>query len=117
MGDSFQSSPFQALDPISRYLVHDEGSCSACLSTLLVFLQTYYPQLSQYRLQDEKIHIGIGKHLNHLPEGTILIGNCTSKMKKEGYFCSRVPPCGVRNMEFLVAEEKIFRKHFLDKKI
>ena len=72
--------------------VHDEGSCSACLSTLLVFLQDYSPQLLDYRLEDKKIHVGIGKYLNGIPEGTILIGNCTSKMKKKGTFVQGCPP-------------------------
>jgi uncharacterized protein (DUF362 family) len=88
----FNPPPSRLSIPFPDVLVHDEGSCSACLSTLLVFLQTYYPELSQYRLQDEKIHVGIGKHLNHLPEGTILIGNCTSKGKKEGFFVQGCPP-------------------------
>jgi uncharacterized protein (DUF362 family) len=73
-------------------VVHDKGSCSACLSTLLVFLQDYHSQLTDYRLQDGKIHIGIGKHLNDCPEGTILLGNCTSKMKGKGIFVQGCPP-------------------------
>jgi hypothetical protein len=73
-------------------IVHDEGSCSACLSTLLVFLQDYYARLTDYRMEDENIHIGIGKHLNVFPKGTILIGNCTSKMKNRGIFIQGCPP-------------------------
>jgi hypothetical protein len=73
-------------------VVHDKGSCSACLSTLLVFLQDYHSQLTDYRLQDGKIHIGIGKHLSDCPEGTILLGNCTSKMKGKGIFVQGCPP-------------------------
>jgi uncharacterized protein (DUF362 family) len=88
----FNPPPSKLSIPFPDVLVHDEGSCSACLSTLLVFLQTYYPELSQYRLQDEKIHVGIGKHLNLFPKGTILIGNCASKMKGEGVFIQGCPP-------------------------
>ena len=73
-------------------IVHDEGSCSACLSTLLIFLQDYHPLPSNYRLQDRKVHIGIGRHLNTLPEGAILLGNCTSKMKSKGIFVQGCPP-------------------------
>lgn len=73
-------------------VVHDKGSCSACLSTLMLFLQDYHSQLTDYRLQDGKIHIGIGKYLNDCPEGTILLGNCTSKMKGKGVFVQGCPP-------------------------
>ncbi len=72
-------------------VVHDEGSCSACLSTLMLFLQND-PPLTDYRLQDGKIHIGIGKHLTDCPEGTILLGNCASKMKGKGIFVQGCPP-------------------------
>lgn len=73
-------------------VIHDKGSCSACLSTLLVFLQDYHSQLTDYYLKDGKIHIGIGKHLNDFPEGTILLGNCTSKMRGKGIFIQGCPP-------------------------
>ena len=74
-------------------VVHDEGSCSACLSTLLVFLQSYHSQLCEYHPpQDGKIHIGIGKYIDDVPQGIILIGNCTSKAKKEGLFVQGCPP-------------------------
>ena len=73
-------------------IVHDEGSCSACLSTLLVFLQNYHPQLLDRYLKKENIHIGLGKYLNTCPKGTILIGNCTSKLKSKGIFIHGCPP-------------------------
>jgi uncharacterized protein (DUF362 family) len=72
--------------------VYDGGACSACLSTLIVFLKKYHSKLNPYYLDDEKIHIGIGKHLERFPEGTLLIGNCTSKKKKRGIFIKGCPP-------------------------
>jgi uncharacterized protein (DUF362 family) len=103
----FNPPPSKLSIPFPDVFVHDKGSCSACLSTLLVFLQTYYPELSQYRLQDEKIHIGIGKHLNHLPEGTILIGNCTSKGKRESLFVQGCPPVASEIWNFLQKKKNI----------
>lgn len=88
----FALPPSKLSIPFPDVVVYDEGSCSACLSTLLVFLKNYHLQLTDYRLQDEKIHIGIGKHLSTFPKGTILIGNCTSKMKKKGIFVQGCPP-------------------------
>jgi uncharacterized protein (DUF362 family) len=88
----FEPPPSKLSIPFPNVMVHDEGSCSACLSTLLVFLQDYHSRLTDYRLEDENIHIGIGKHLNACPKGTILIGNCTSKMKSKGKFIQGCPP-------------------------
>ena len=88
----FEPPPSKLSIPFPHIIVHDEGSCSACLSTLLVFLQDYHSRLTDYRLEDENIHIGIGKHLNAFPKGTILIGNCASKMKSRGKFILGCPP-------------------------
>jgi len=90
--DPFNPPPSKLSIPFPDIIVHDEGSCSACLSTLLVFLQDYHSLLSNYRLQDKKIHIGIGRHLNTFPKGTILIGNCTLKMRSKGIFAQGCPP-------------------------
>jgi len=90
----FDPPPSKLSIPFPNIVVHDEGSCSACLSTLLVFLQNYYSSLTDYRLQDDNIHIGIGKHLKACPNGTILIGNCTSKIKRRGIFIQGCPPVG-----------------------
>jgi uncharacterized protein (DUF362 family) len=107
----FNPPPSRLSIPFPDIIVHDEGSCSACLSTLLVFLQSYYLQLSDYRLQDRNIHLAIGKHLNHFPKGTILIGNCTSKMKGEGVFVQGCPPVASQIWNTLSRRKN--GKHFL----
>jgi uncharacterized protein (DUF362 family) len=88
----FEPPPRELSIPYPDVKVYDEGSCSACLATLLVFLQNYYSGLSDYHLDDQKIHIGIGKKLKACPKGTILIGNCTAKMKEKGIFVQGCPP-------------------------
>ncbi len=88
----FDSPPSRLSISFPGIVVHDKGSCSACLSTLLLFLQGHHSRLTDYRLEDGKIHIGIGKHLDDCPEGTILLGNCTSKMKGKGIFVQGCPP-------------------------
>ncbi len=88
----FEPPPSRLSIPFPNVMVHDEGSCSACLSTLLVFLQDYHSKLTDYRLEDENIHVGIGKHLETCPRGTILIGNCSSKVKSRGVFIQGCPP-------------------------
>jgi uncharacterized protein (DUF362 family) len=105
----FDPPPLKLSIPFRDIVVHDEGSCSACLSTLLVFLQNYYSQLTDYRLADRKIHVGIGKYLKACPKGTIFIGNCTSKMKAMGIFIQGCPPVASDIFEALEGKEDVER--------
>jgi uncharacterized protein (DUF362 family) len=88
----FEPSPSKFSIPFRDIIVHDEGSCSACLSTLIVFLQSHYSKLGSFHLQDGYIHIGIGKNLEAYPKGTILIGNCTAKVREKEIFVHGCPP-------------------------
>jgi hypothetical protein len=105
----FDPPPFELSIPFPDIVVHDEGSCSACLSTLLVFLQNYHSQLTDYRLPDGNIHVGIGKSLRACPKGTIFIGNCTSKMKAMGIFIQGCPPVASDILEAL-GEKKMLKE-------
>jgi uncharacterized protein (DUF362 family) len=109
----FNPPPSKLSIPFPDIIVHDEGSCSACLSTLLVFLQDYHSLLSNYRLQDKKIHIGIGKHLNTFPKGTILVGNCTSRMRSKGIFVQGCPPVASQIWDTLLKKKRGGEKFFL----
>jgi uncharacterized protein (DUF362 family) len=100
--DPFDLPPSKFSIPFPDVVVYDEGSCSACLSTLLLFLQKYHQQLDDYRLADKKVHIGIGKYLDSCPERTILIGNCTSNIKNRGIFIKGCPPISSEIMRTLV---------------
>ena len=97
----FDPPPTHFSIPFPDVVVYDQGACSACLSTLLVFLQDYYSKLTDYRLPDKKIHIGIGKKMKTCPEGTILIGNCMSRMKGKGIFIQGCPPIASQIMNTL----------------
>ena len=105
----FDPPPTKLSIPFPDIVVHDEGACSACLSTLLVFLQNYHSRLTDYRLGDRNIHVGIGKHLNACPKGTILIGNCTVKMKEMGPFIQGCPPVASDILEALVGKDDVER--------
>ncbi len=87
--------------PFPDVRIYDDGSCSGCLSTLLVFLQEYLVHLDPYRLEDHKIHIGMGKHLKTCPKGSILIGNCVAGLKRNGIFIKGCPPVSSQIMETL----------------
>ncbi|MCP4641757.1 MAG: DUF362 domain-containing protein, partial [bacterium] len=59
--------------------VFDNNSCSACQSTVLLFLKRYRDQLFDYFPDMEHLNLAIGKGEQDLPEGTLCIGNCTKR--------------------------------------
>ncbi|MGB9630218.1 MAG: DUF362 domain-containing protein [Thermodesulfobacteriota bacterium] len=86
-------------------VIHDEGSCSACLSTLLVFLLQEYQKIQKVSNRDGEIHIGIGRYLKNFPNGTLLIGNCTTQFKKRGTFIGGCPPVPSQIMRKLLKRD------------
>jgi uncharacterized protein (DUF362 family) len=97
----FEPPPVRISISYPDVVVYDQGSCSACLSTLLVFLQGQRDCLDEYRLQDDKFHVGIGKYLQEFPERTVLLGNCTQKFKDRGIFIQGCPPVASQILETL----------------
>jgi hypothetical protein len=74
--------------------VLDQSSCSACQSTLLLFLARYKGQIFDYFPSQATIQIAIGKGHADVPENTLLIGNCTSCHREKGIFVPGCPPVG-----------------------
>jgi len=74
--------------------VLDRNSCSACQSTLLLFLQRYGENLAPYIPPGERLKVAIGKGHTSLPDGTLCIGQCTSRLKENGIFVPGCPPVG-----------------------
>jgi len=72
----------------------DKNSCSACQSTLLLFLKRYGDRLFDYFPTDRPVTIAIGKGHSEVPEGTLCIGNCMSRHHARGIFVSGCPPVG-----------------------
>lgn len=70
--------------------VLDENSCSACQSTLLMFLKRYGAILSDYFPKDRPVTIAIGKGHETIEPGTLCLGNCTLPHKG---ICTFVPGC------------------------
>ena len=99
--DPFEPPPARISISYPDVVVYDHGSCSACLSTLMVFLQGQRRRLDDYRLPDDKFHVGIGKYLQEFPEGTVLLGNCTQKFKDRGVFIQGCPPISSQILETL----------------
>jgi uncharacterized protein (DUF362 family) len=74
--------------------VWDNQSCSACQSTLLLFLTRYRQRLFDYFSGEGPVHIAIGRGNTELPEGTLCIGNCTAQQRGGGIFVPGCPPVG-----------------------
>ncbi len=74
--------------------VLDKNSCSACQSTLLLFLKNHRDRLLDYFPKERPLHIAIGKGHGELPEGTLCLGNCTIGRRGQGIFVPGCPPVG-----------------------
>jgi prephenate dehydratase/uncharacterized protein (DUF362 family) len=69
----------------------DENSCSACQSTLLMFLKRHGTELSDY-FPDSKVTAAIGKGHKEVPVNALCIGNCTRKFRDHTIYISGCPP-------------------------
>jgi uncharacterized protein (DUF362 family) len=90
--------------------VLDKKSCSACQSTLLLFLQRYRDQLLDYFPSEDTLNIAIGKGHAELPEGTLCIGNCTHCHKDTGPFVPGCPPVASEILKVVTGKPAIDKK-------
>ena len=88
----FDLPPKELSLEFSGFTILDRQSCSACQSTLLMFLKRYGQQLREGRADDKEIVIAIGKGHEELPKGTFCVGNCTAMHKNCGVFIPGCPP-------------------------
>jgi uncharacterized protein (DUF362 family) len=72
--------------------VLDVNSCSACQSTLMLFLKRYGPTILDYFPANRPVTIAIGKGHRTLESGTLCLGNCTIAHKSLGVFVPGCPP-------------------------
>ena len=72
--------------------VDDKDSCSACLSTVLMLLKRYYGEYADYFTEENPLRLALGKGIGKQEKNTILVGNCTIRMKDEGIFIKGCPP-------------------------
>ncbi len=88
----FRRPPAELALAFPDVAVYESGACSACLSTAMLFLQRFRESIREYRLEDGKLHIALGKDVKDVPEGTIVIGNCAARHKGRGAFAVGCPP-------------------------
>ncbi len=88
----------------------DKNSCSACQSTLLLFLKRYGKRLFDYFPPGTVINIAIGKGHTEIPKGTLCIGNCTAAHRLSGIFIPGCPPVGSQILTAISGEQSFDRK-------
>ena len=76
-----------------EFNILDKNSCSACQSTLILFLKKYGKVIPDYFPENTAINIAIGKGHDKVPKNTICIGNCMAKFKQQR-FVKGCPPVG-----------------------
>ena len=94
----FAPPPLKLSVEFPGFTILDQQSCSACQSTLFLFLQNHGKKLREDQPDDKNIVIAIGKGHEQLPDGTLCIGNCTVMHKDCGIF---VPGCPLVASEIL----------------
>jgi uncharacterized protein (DUF362 family) len=90
----FDAAPTNLAIEFPDVNIHDNQSCSACQSTLLLLLRKHGDELREYFPEGTPINIAIGKGHTELPEGTLCIGNCTACHRDTGTLVAGCPPVG-----------------------
>jgi len=95
---------------IENHMVNlmDEGSCSACQSSVYLFLKNNEALIGDYIGECGHFNIAIGSDVEDVPDDTFLIGNCTICHKDKGTFLVGCPPSQTIVME--TVREMLARK-------
>jgi prephenate dehydratase len=70
----------------------DEQSCSACQSTVLMFLKGHADELAEYLPPGQQAAIVIGKGHRSIPANSLCVGNCTRQFRDQGIYVPGCPP-------------------------
>jgi uncharacterized protein (DUF362 family) len=87
--------------------IFDNNSCSACQSTLLLFLKKHGQRIFDYFPDEDVINIAIGKGHVEMPEKTLCLGNCTAKRRDKGIFVPGCPPVGSEILKAITGKPTI----------
>lgn len=103
---TFAAPPENLTIEFPNITVLDNNSCSACQSTLLLFLQKHGERLFDYFSSAGPIYVAIGKGHADLPQGTLCLGNCTINQKGKGLFVPGCPPVGSQILRVITGGTK-----------
>ncbi len=90
----FATPPTDISIGFPEFDILDLNSCSACQSSLLLFLKGYGTRILEYFPGDHKVSVAIGKGHETVPRGCLCIGNCTARVKEQGIYVKGCPPVG-----------------------
>jgi uncharacterized protein (DUF362 family) len=90
----FERAPTSLAIEFAGVDVRDDKSCSACQSTLLLYLRRFGEELVADFGNGEPVVVAIGKGHAEVPQGTICIGNCLLEHRARGVFVPGCPPVG-----------------------
>ena len=108
--DSFAGPPSNLSIQFPNVTVLDNNSCSACQSTVLLFLKRYRDQLFDYFPDMEHLTLAIGKGHEDLPERTLCVGNCTACPTDQRPFVKGCPPVASEILRALTGKPSIDAK-------
>jgi uncharacterized protein (DUF362 family) len=104
--DAFAKPPSDLSVEFPDINIMDNNSCSACQSTLLLFLKRYKDELKEYLPGDTNIAIGAGH--DEMPIGSLCIGNCIKKeFRDSGIFIPGCPPVGSEILSAVTGEPSV----------
>jgi len=103
----FEPPPKNLRIEFPNITVLDDNSCSACQSTLLLFLKRYKDRIFDYFPGQSTLNIAIGKGHSELPEGTLRIGNCTANLCDTGIQVPGCPPVGSEILSAISGESAV----------
>ncbi len=92
----FERPPTNIALAFPDVVIYEAGACSACISTTMLFLQHFSEELKRHQIEGGKIHVVLGKDVEDVPEGAIVIGNCAAMHKNRGPFVKGCPPVASR---------------------
>ncbi|RMD75597.1 MAG: DUF362 domain-containing protein, partial [Lentisphaerae bacterium] len=92
--ETFATAPKDLSMSLPPFYILDRKSCSACQSTLFLFLKRYGDAILEYYRDagQELPQWVIGKGHESLPENVICIGNCTARYGRQDRFVGGCPP-------------------------
>ena len=109
-GDAFAGPPNNLSIQFPNVTVLDNNSCSACQSTVLLFLKRYRDQLFDYFPEMEHLTLAIGRGHRDLPDRTLCIGNCTACPQDGRPFVTGCPPVASEILRALTGKPSIDSK-------
>ena len=88
----FATPPCEITIKNSKINLIDISSCSACLSSVFLFIKNNKTLIHNYFNEYGQLNLAVGKDIKDIPNDSIIIGNCAICQKHKGIFIKGCPP-------------------------